>query len=63
MDIVLNHSARNSKWVAEHPQVTYNLNNCPWLNAAHELDKAILQFSHDYANCKISSCIRGMFLR
>ncbi|CDW81227.1 glycogen debranching enzyme [Stylonychia lemnae] len=57
MDIVLNHSARNSDWVAKHPEVTYNLSNCPWLYAAHQLDQAILKFSHDYANCKISSCI------
>ena len=49
MDLVLNHAARNSEWVAAHPEVTYNLINCPWLNAAHELDLAILKFSHDFA--------------
>eukprot|EP00347_Sterkiella_histriomuscorum_P000287 403376460 len=62
MDLVLNHAARNSQWVADNPQVTYNLQNCPWLNAAHKLDSAILKFSHDYANCKISSCIRAPFI-
>lgn len=60
MDIVLNHAARNSEWVADHPEVTYNLTNCPWLNAAHYLDQAIMKFSFDYANCKISSCVRGI---
>lgn len=42
MDIVLNHTARNAEWVAKHPEVTYNLDNCPWLNAAFVLDRAIL---------------------
>lgn len=49
MDLVLNHAARNSRWVADHPEVTYNLQNCPWLTAAHELDLAINKFSNDYA--------------
>jgi hypothetical protein len=59
MDLVLNHAARNSDWVYKHPEVTYNLKNCKWLSAAHELDLAIMKFSHDYAGCKISSCVRA----
>lgn len=38
MDIVLNHASYNSIWVSEHPEVTYNLENCPYLRAAFELD-------------------------
>jgi hypothetical protein len=49
MDLVLNHAARNSEFVYKHPEVTYNLKNCRWLNAAHELDHAIMKFSNAYA--------------
>jgi len=50
MDVVLNHAARNSEFLAEHPEATYNTENCPWLNAAYLLDNAIREFSTHYAN-------------
>ncbi|CAI2359529.1 unnamed protein product [Moneuplotes crassus] len=44
IDIVLNHTAGNSSWVKEHPEATYNTDNCPHLTSAYVLDKAIEDF-------------------
>lgn len=62
MDIVLNHCNNKSEWLANHPNAAYTLENSPYLNAAYVLDQAIMQFSHDYAECKISSCVRAPFI-
>lgn len=44
IDIVLNHTAGNSEWIKEHPEATYNTDNCPHLTCAYELDKALEDF-------------------
>ncbi|KAI6024074.1 glycoside hydrolase family 13 protein [Pisolithus microcarpus] len=44
-DVVLNHTANNSPWLAEHPEAGYSPSNTPHLNPALELDTAILEFS------------------
>lgn len=46
-DVVWNHTANNSKWLEEHPEAGYNLETAPWLEAAHELDNALLQYGTD----------------
>ena len=46
-DVVWNHTADNSKWLEEHPEVGYNVSTAPWLRSALELDTALLQFSCD----------------
>ncbi|KAK2879423.1 hypothetical protein FQN49_000883 [Arthroderma sp. PD_2] len=46
-DVVWNHVAHNSKLLEEHPEVGYNVKNAPWLEAALELDTALLQYSDD----------------
>lgn len=44
-DLVWNHTADNSPWLAEHPEAGYNLENSPHLKAAFDFDEAIMQFS------------------
>jgi glycogen debranching enzyme len=46
-DVVWNHTANNSKWLEEHPEVGYNVSTAPWLRSALELDTALMQFSYD----------------
>lgn len=44
-DIVLNHTADNTKWLHEHPEAGYNLSTAPWLEAACVLDTELLELS------------------
>ena len=46
-DVVWNHTANNSKWLEEHPEVGYNVSSAPWLRAALELDTKLLEFSEN----------------
>ena len=48
-DVVLNHTADNSKWLEEHPEAGYNLETAPWLESALELDNALLDFGDKLA--------------
>ncbi|KAL1897826.1 bifunctional 4-alpha-glucanotransferase/amylo-alpha-1,6-glucosidase [Ceratocystis pirilliformis] len=44
-DVVLNHTAHNSKWLEEHPEAGYNLTTAPWMESAYILDTKLLQLS------------------
>ncbi|KAL2868741.1 glucanotransferase domain of glycogen debranching enzyme-domain-containing protein [Aspergillus lucknowensis] len=46
-DVVWNHTANNSQWLEEHPEAGYSVETAPWLEAALELDTALLQFGRD----------------
>ena len=48
-DVVWNHTANNSPWLLDHPEAGYNLATAPWLQAAFELDTALLEFGGDMA--------------
>jgi glycogen debranching enzyme len=48
-DVVWNHTAHNSKWLQEHPEVGYNVSTAPWLESALVLDTALLKFGKDLA--------------
>ncbi|KAI0225318.1 bifunctional 4-alpha-glucanotransferase/amylo-alpha-1,6-glucosidase [Massospora cicadina] len=45
MDMVWNHTSFDSRWLWDHPEAGYNLENSPHLRPAFELDSAILALS------------------
>jgi glycogen debranching enzyme len=44
-DIVYNHTANNSEWIRQYPDVGYNAETAPHLISAMELDSLLLRFS------------------
>jgi glycogen debranching enzyme len=53
VDIVLNHTASNSPWLLDHPEAAYNTDDCPHLYSAWLLDKALSDFSDDFAERRV----------
>ncbi|GAA6033773.1 hypothetical protein JCM8097_004427 [Rhodosporidiobolus ruineniae] len=45
IDVVLNHTANNSKWLEQHPEAGYSVASSPHLAGAVELDTALLRLS------------------
>lgn len=48
-DVVLNHTANETPWLAEHPEATYNCLDCPHLRPAALLDALLARLSEDVA--------------
>ncbi|EPQ65564.1 Bgt-4880 [Blumeria graminis f. sp. tritici] len=59
-DVVWNHTAHNSEWVQEHPEVGYNLSTAPWLRAALELDDKLLDFSSKLSSYNLPTTLTSI---
>ena len=59
-DVVWNHTANNSKWLEEHPEVGYNVETAPWLESALELDSALLKFGNDLEKYGLPTVVNSM---
>lgn len=55
VDIILNHTAFDTRFIESHPEAAYNLENCPYLRAAYVLDKALHDFSAAIIQKKVQS--------
>jgi glycogen debranching enzyme len=58
-DVVWNHTADNSKWLQEHPEVGYNVSTAPWLRSALELDTELLEFSKNLSKLGLPTSLNS----
>lgn len=59
-DIVLNHTAHNSRWLLEHPEAGYNLTTAPWLESAYVLDTQLLKFGFQLTELGYPNVVRSI---
>ena len=59
-DVVWNHTANNSEWLQEHPEVGYNVSTAPWLESALKLDTALLAFGRDLEKLGLPTDIKAV---
>jgi glycogen debranching enzyme len=52
-DVVWNHTANNSRWLQEHPEVGYNVSTAPWLESALKLDTELMKFGRGLARLSL----------
>lgn len=58
-DVVWNHTADDSPWIREHPDIGYNAVTAPHLKLAIELDQALLDYSDKLADLGLPTDIRN----
>ena len=58
-DVVWNHTAHNSAWLLEHPEGGYNVATAPWLEAALEMDDALLAYGESLERLGLPVEIEG----
>jgi glycogen debranching enzyme len=58
----LNHTAHNSQWIQDHPEATYNTDDCPHLWSAWLLDEAIMKFSSEFSKKQIPECLSAPYI-
>ncbi|KIY70306.1 glycoside hydrolase family 133 protein [Cylindrobasidium torrendii FP15055 ss-10] len=58
-DVVLNHTANDSPWLAEHPEAGFSPANTPHLTPALELDTAMIQFSGTLASKGLPTIVKS----
>ncbi|KAK7204849.1 glucanotransferase domain of glycogen debranching enzyme-domain-containing protein [Myxozyma melibiosi] len=58
-DVVWNHTASNSAWLREHPEAGYSIKTAPHLQAAYELDDALLSFSRSLRSLGLPTNLQG----
>ena len=51
-DLVLNHTSKDSTWLLEHPECSYNMRNTPHLRPAYIVDRILHHFSHEVGDGK-----------
>ena len=49
VDIVLNHTANNTKWIQQHPEACYNTDDQPRLYPAYLLDAELVKISKEFS--------------
>jgi glycogen debranching enzyme len=59
-DVVFNHTADNSLWLQEHPEVGYNVSTAPWLRSALELDTALLAYSKNMSKLGLPTTLKDV---
>ena len=52
-DLILTQTSTESRWMIEHPECGYNLENSPWLTVAYELDKILVNYSEAFYEKKV----------
>ena len=53
IDIILNQTSIESTFIYEHPECGVTLDNYPWLTAAYELDKLLVNYSNLFYEKKV----------